>query len=142
MKKLSIIIILVGITNFVEAQSIQGCNIQYSYDKAGNRIKRNKECLTYSPLRPVLTQQDSSKMIGLAMQVYPNPASEVITVKTSEFLLNSTIEILDISGKIVFNSSFMGNQLKINIHHLAQGTYHVNLKDSERKVNLIQAFVK
>lgn len=57
---------------------------------------------------------------------YPNPASDLITIETSE---NATIELADISGReIILKSTINANQKKeINIQNLISGIYFVKI---------------
>jgi hypothetical protein len=54
-----------------------------------------------------------------ALDIYPNPAIDRLLVKTSHS--NSVISIIDISGKVVFNTTLK----VIDISHLNKGVYFV-----------------
>lgn len=56
------------------------------------------------------------------VSVYPNPATDVINVKSDNKI--SQISIFDVSGKVVKVSS----ETSVNVENLAKGTYLVNVK--------------
>ena len=55
--------------------------------------------------------------------LYPNPASEYITLNTT---LNGSALIMDISGKVVINTRIVSGSNNINIANLPAGIYFVN----------------
>ncbi|MBP7496332.1 MAG: T9SS type A sorting domain-containing protein [Bacteroidales bacterium] len=59
--------------------------------------------------------------------VYPNPTFEQIIVETN-ILNNSTFEILNIEGKIVYRLDLLEKRTVIALNHLAEGLYYVKLK--------------
>jgi len=69
--------------------------------------------------------------------IYPNPASDLIWVCSSEA---SHIKIYDIRGKIVFESDKNSNLYQINIQSLTEGVYWIQCID--RKKSFVKPFVK
>ena len=67
--------------------------------------------------------------------VFPNPASNIISINTSGFSSGNTkLSISDVSGKKVLEIS---NLIKtsINISHLPSGLYLVNISDGNQKIS-------
>ena len=58
-----------------------------------------------------------------AISVYPNPATEYITLKTSS---NGNASIMDASGRVVINTRIVSGSNIINIANLPTGIYFVN----------------
>jgi hypothetical protein len=58
--------------------------------------------------------------------IYPNPAQNSISI--SDLTLGAEISILDLSGKVIFNTKVNSNQLTINTEDFTNGLYliHVN----------------
>lgn len=71
--------------------------------------------------------------------VYPNPAQNFITVDLAG-LKEATIEIFDLSGKIMFSEKISENKNKINISSLNSGMYFIRTSD-ETKYS-VQKFIK
>lgn len=60
------------------------------------------------------------------VEVYPNPASNVLNVRTATTSAVS-VNMLDIFGKTVATSSINGNALTINTDEFANGTYTLTI---------------
>jgi hypothetical protein len=63
---------------------------------------------------------------GQSFIIYPNPAQNSISI--SDLTLGAEISILDLSGKVIFNTKVNSNQLTINTEDFTNGLYliHVN----------------
>jgi len=79
-------------------------------------------------------------------KIYPNPAKSVLIIEFSEIPdMNSTIEITDITGKIVYStkisnfSNLNGNKLNINLVELPDGFYSCKL--TNEKTNAVKMLV-
>jgi photosystem II stability/assembly factor-like uncharacterized protein len=109
---------------------IQTCNFDLS------DITAVTESQTYIQLAPVNDSVviDPSVMPGfneyqptLTFSMYPNPANDKLTVKTTS--ATEVIEICDMSGRVVKTVSPMGNTSVIETSSLANGMYLVNVKN-------------
>jgi hypothetical protein len=60
--------------------------------------------------------------------VYPNPASDVININSSE-ILNATISIVDLTGKVVKTASMNSLTTSVNTSGLNDGIYYVTITD-------------
>jgi hypothetical protein len=61
--------------------------------------------------------------------VFPNPADEAITIKTSILLNNASISILDLNGKELKSTKLSGIESKINSSDLISGVYFVRVSN-------------
>lgn len=61
--------------------------------------------------------------------LYPNPASA--SIKLANLPLNSTISILDVSGKKVFERLAFDSQTTISVAHFKSGVYFVRIVDMQ-----------
>ncbi|NOQ70742.1 MAG: T9SS type A sorting domain-containing protein [Crocinitomix sp.] len=59
----------------------------------------------------------------LALQVYPNPANDHITVIVSDELINAAYSITDLSGKIILTDKMNATQIKLDLSTLEKGQY-------------------
>jgi hypothetical protein len=57
--------------------------------------------------------------------IYPNPAQNSISI--SDLTLGAEIGIMDLSGKVIFNTKVNSNQLTINIENFTNGLYLINV---------------
>jgi hypothetical protein len=66
--------------------------------------------------------------IMLLVKIYPNPASDIITIDTKTEIIES-IKIFDISGKLIndYGNSYSSSE-KLDISNYAKGTYFLKVK--------------
>ena len=69
------------------------------------------------------------------VSVYPNPASNILTVTNAN---NTEISILNILGKEVAKVNNSSANQKINISHLPSGTYFVRVDSKVFKINVVK----
>ena len=63
------------------------------------------------------------------IKVYPNPASDFITIENSEDLQKElSTELSDIQGKIYLNDKFSETKKQINLEAFSPGIYFLNIK--------------
>jgi hypothetical protein len=60
--------------------------------------------------------------------VYPNPASEVININSNK-MLNATVSLSDLTGKVVKTSTINGLTASVNTSGLNNGIYYVTITD-------------
>ncbi|MBA3682280.1 MAG: T9SS type A sorting domain-containing protein [Bacteroidetes bacterium] len=61
------------------------------------------------------------------MQIYPNPASEILNVNLSTAENNSRIEILNCYGQAVVKENIVGYNIRIPVNNMPNGIYTLNL---------------
>lgn len=80
---------------------------------------------------------------NLDVEVFPNPAKSFLTIDLRDQIIDSgTIQIIDISGKLV-ESYFIENQsgnVNLNISAIPTGAYHIKI-ESEKDFQ-VQEFIK
>jgi hypothetical protein len=77
---------------------------------------------------PLSVIEKSNKQWAL----YPNPASQCITLKLNSYTKNSEIKIYNMIDQCVLNiSSINTDEIKINTSHFPPGMYFIVLKNSE-----------
>ncbi len=65
-------------------------------------------------------------------QLYPSPAHDLVYVKTNG-AESGTIELMDLSGKIIFSKTFSGTTTTIDVSVFANGVYFVNMYTAKGK---------
>jgi photosystem II stability/assembly factor-like uncharacterized protein len=65
------------------------------------------------------------------LKIYPNPATEKITIKPSgtESNRDGTVSVYGITGKELLQKNVQGSSIEINIGSLPQGIYFIRFKD-------------
>jgi hypothetical protein len=65
-------------------------------------------------------------------RVFPNPASESITVNMVPFSLQDHIQIYDATGRLVRSFRLAGESTELDISDLANGLYYIHLENKRR----------
>lgn len=74
------------------------------------------------------------------INIYPNPASTQITIELLSPAKNTSIEIIDMQGKIVLSKNTNSHKTAINIEQLSKGFYFVRINNSNQ--TQIEKFIK
>lgn len=74
------------------------------------------------------------------LQIFPNPAHEVLSIKIHPSFLNSTYSIIDLNGNEVLTGLVGSSELTIEIDNLAKGAYYFNAESANQVVSKL--FVK
>ncbi len=78
----------------------------------------------------VLSTTSNAFVEGIAM--YPNPASETVTISLSEMSRVANVAFYDSLGRLVFETRISkGNNETISISHLNQGLYHIKIYEGK-----------
>jgi hypothetical protein len=112
-------------------------------------------CETYNYLSPVVkrgivvfrvdTSGNAYAVIGEMPQeveflLYPNPATDKITIESSSIQKNATISIYNIQGQLLLRQVWQQTKHYIDISSFSKGVYFVNIKSE--KENFSWRFVK
>ncbi|MCR5886966.1 T9SS type A sorting domain-containing protein [Hymenobacter sp. J193] len=77
---------------------------------------------------------------GRAVQLYPNPAANQLTLKLGTVGRGATVEVLSLLGQRISRTTATGNQAELNVAALQRGTYLVRITTNEGSVT--RRFVK
>ena len=67
------------------------------------------------------------------ISVFPNPAHNNISIIFSNLEPGILIEIVDISGRIIYTDKCHNSINKINITNILPGIYYLNIRDVSKK---------
>lgn len=70
------------------------------------------------------------------VKVYPNPSGGEFTIELNNSLGN-TVEVTDLTGRVILSNVASEEIVKVNINHLANGIYYVKIQ-SENSVEVIK----
>lgn len=73
----------------------------------------------------------------ISFEIYPNPANEIVNIKSDEKLVS--VQILDINGRIVYHETAAQNS--INIAQLNSGQYYLMVQNSNGEYS-VKSFIK
>lgn len=67
--------------------------------------------------------------------VYPNPASNYISINTKEIVVKMEVKVYDMAGKIVLQGSMISGE-KLDVRNLASGNYLITIVADDKKSSL------
>lgn len=101
----------------------------YTENDAGNLVYICDYLYKYDTIYNTATTTHPLDAVNI--RVYPNPASELITIVGNNTIINK-IDVVDNTGKIVLNSSNLNKQeAKLDISSLKTGIYYLRLATSK-----------
>lgn len=68
---------------------------------------------------------------NLGFETYPNPTNGLITVKSNNASDRTVVNVLDISGKVILNTSFKNSSEVIDLSTFNEGVYFIQLSNGE-----------
>lgn len=101
------------------------------------RIMKKDHSIAYSSSILVKTKQPDSEL-----SFYPNPAQNELTLYTGIAMQNAQAAIYDISGAVLQQTSFSGNNLNMNISTLKPGAYYLKVQQKDGAFAKMHKFVK
>jgi hypothetical protein len=85
---------------------------------------------------------EQSLMPDVAVKVYPNPATELINIELGDKVINASVEIYSLDGKLVKTCRLNETTTPINVKNLACGTYYFKLKQDKHLLNTGSFIIK
>lgn len=73
-----------------------------------------------SPLGEIISGVDDDKNDDLFLKIYPNPASDILTIQTKE---KGNLILYDVKGQVLIEKNIQSNQNEIDISRFASGLY-------------------
>ncbi|MBR6291560.1 MAG: fibronectin type III domain-containing protein [Bacteroidales bacterium] len=122
----------VEIASSATSYVINGLNPQTNYELyVRNRCTETLYSDVTTEDRVPFTTLNSSEGIydveSGTLTLYPNPASEKVTMTVTGFEGTVEVEIVDMNGRRVANYTTMDSELTINVNDLSQGAYFVRV---------------
>ncbi|REC50041.1 T9SS type A sorting domain-containing protein [Chryseobacterium pennipullorum] len=112
---------------------IEDCKCSGGEVEARNKNSKNNMLLNLRTAPKA--QTDKKDLFAKKVQLFPNPASDVLNIITSSEIIN--VSVTDISGRMI-QVKLDGN--KVDIRSLPSGNYLINIETKEGKTS--QRFVK
>ncbi len=80
------------------------------------------------------TNVSTSSILLSQLAIYPNPSNGLVTIKLDDQFINSTIDVLDITGRIVYTETLNNSEQSFDLSNLTKGRYLVNIQTHEGNV--------
>ncbi len=72
-----------------------------------------------------------------SINIYPNPTTDIVTIKLNDEVKDKSLQILDLSGKIVLRKNISGNSTEIDVSVLEKGVYLIKVGGKMEKLIVI-----
>lgn len=116
-------------------------NVKYSYDSAGNRIKREIVMNTKSSYKEASTAEYFSEMLSEKnIRIYPNPTKGKLKIEIANYDNSDRciIRIVNASGQQILSTQSTSRWIELDISSRANGIYilyiSLNKKESTWKI--------
>ena len=126
---------LIGLS-LLDGSVFSQCNLSAN-DEYFTMYRIQNDCYAASPTR-LNTTSNVTEIKNVSVKIYPNPAQEVLNLKSTTNL--NQIEIINAYGNVVKRFNPNQAQFQIPIESLAQGIYYLKIKTVDS--NLTERFVK
>jgi hypothetical protein len=67
------------------------------------------------------------------IKIYPNPAGNVVYIKTSRLALGSTYQVSDLAGKKILNGKLLSETTSIDLRTLSRGLYFLKIGENNKQ---------
>jgi hypothetical protein len=101
--------------------------ITYMYTDANNCSNMASDVLTVDVCSGIQT------LDAELVSIYPNPSNGLVVVKTP--LLNAQVSVFDINGKKVLTQTTSSFETSLDLSHLANGVYQLNIVSENSSIN-------
>ena len=138
-KSLIAILLILSTQSFSQEIPVGSCGLLMTYDAAGNRIKREYYCNNGSNRisNPELAKQQEAASAGFEEvdALYPNPTTGKFYITFSKAIDNSTVQIVDVSGKVIQRLKGSGTRLELDLSNQPGGTYFIIIQTAGTVIN-------
>ena len=80
------------------------------------------------------TDNVNDVMIPSEIEIYPNPANNVVNVKIDNYETDDMITITDVSGRTLIAETVTNDEMKVDVSNLSKGLYIVKVGDVVDKI--------
>jgi len=124
------------VDSFLNTITLLADTNNYNFTVSASNLSKgnNRFSLAVQNKMPISTSIDDKANNTTFFSVFPNPTTNQLTISANNTQTNTTtINITNIYGKQVINTTFNTNNHNIDISHLAAGTYFIEVKNGSTK---------
>ena len=131
--------LICSLHSFAQEIPVGSCGLLMTYDAAGNRIKREYYCNNGSNriAAPAVAQQENAASAGFEEvdALYPNPTTGKFYITFSKAIDNATVQIVDVSGKVIQRLKGSGTRLELDLSNQPGGLYFIIIQTAGTVIN-------
>jgi hypothetical protein len=132
MKKLLILgILMINLSSFAQTE------VQYTYDAAGNRIKREAFSTWIITNDTPQEATEDTFNANIDISAHPNPTNDDVYIAVTFEGIDEqdvTMHLYDVSGKILLSSDGKSANYRFNLSSLPRGIYLVHVISQDGKI--------
>lgn len=128
--------IILSFSSILSIGSIYSQDVSYTYDNAGNRIKREPYIeLQSQNKRLMAATEEQSLIIPNEIKIYPNPTDGLFKIEISGLNENDGCEmsVCSLSGQILLVRTDITQIVEIDIRQYPAGIYLLNITLNDEK---------
>lgn len=104
----------------------------YKFSLNTNQILIKMDNMKISAIPALPSYLKINEFLTSKFNVFPNPATDIVTITNNENIGVQQIEVYDINGKNVKSQNYIHeNEVQLNISDLAAGTYMLHVKTNQ-----------
>ena len=123
--------------SFIVTNVLDTANALIVFKNAGNSANKFKQRMYAITKNSIGISELYMK--NESIKLFPNPASEIITINSKIPLTN--IKCFNSEGKCIFNDEFYGNSYRMNSNELCPGKYFIEAVTGDGKI-ILRNFIK
>ena len=104
--------------------------VNTTYTLTGTDIHGCSKKVTITQLVDACTGINKVSTSLTGVKVSPNPTTGMFTVESNS-TLNKTIEVVDLTGKVIMSATTKEDKFNVNINNLSDGIYYVKIKSND-----------
>lgn len=104
--------------------------LSYDNDKINRTERNHKTGYSVRCVRDEAATQINENNNNKRIKIYPNPCSEIINIELSENEAENEIQIISITGQIIYSQNTVNGINTVNTSQLKSGIYFLRLKNS------------
>lgn len=118
-------------TQALKGVDVNAGPIDHGVNATDLKVLQNFRDFVFKP--GLATSLVSQQANAAALELYPNPAGDWLYIKATGAVLPATVEIRDVSGRLLAAMDYTENQA-IDLRALTQGLYSLSLLDSRQQL--------
>jgi len=152
LNKVILVFIIIVINNsIIKGQSVNGIQLEYTYDANGNRLTRTpievtlvSKTIIIDTVQNKKNKPTNSATVDFKINIAPNPTASFVTINMQSTDLKEKFEfeytITSITGALILKNKVLANSTDIDLSGFTDGIYLLKLTTNNK--NFIYKIVK
>ena len=151
MKVLITVLFLMALLPHAWGQNATCEKVEYTYDKAGNRVQRRTvacfrgDDVDVAALRAVVKDNkplQNWQLVKSSLKAFPNPSNGVFDVVIDKPLDNAVLDLYDFTGRKMRSQTVLSGTTSMNVSNVATGSYMLIYRDAEKVVGQLKVIIE